>query len=373
MQLDREARLSAGRWRFIRRAAAVLAAAAATVEFAGCAWLGPETIRSGRPAYNDAILTTNDEQLLQNIVRLRFGDSMGFLTVSSVTANVSLSAHGAVNIGAGPSENYAGNLVPIAGALTAEQNPTISYTPVGGDRMLRQLTGETPLDLTILLINATHPHGHAWMALVRRANNLRNPDFVDPPKVDVDVRFVEAVDLASHLQQRGLLYWARLAGTQTDFAMVLHSYTPHNVAEVERLLELFGIARPLRQGDDVVVPVRLIAGSPPPGELAIETRSLFELMRIAAADIELPADLDAVATRFPRLGPAGKSVRILSAPTRPSRTRTAVEYRGRWYYIEQTDEASKQWFTMLQLLTMARVPESVSPTPMLTIPVTGRR
>jgi len=36
----------------------------------GCAELGPNSVRHGRPAYNDAILTTGDGQLLQNIVRL---------------------------------------------------------------------------------------------------------------------------------------------------------------------------------------------------------------------------------------------------------------------------------------------------------------
>jgi hypothetical protein len=49
---------------------------------------------------------------------MRFYDSIGFLAVSSVTANVSVTASGTVNIGAGPAANYAGNLVPIAGTTT---------------------------------------------------------------------------------------------------------------------------------------------------------------------------------------------------------------------------------------------------------------
>jgi len=155
--------------------------------------------------------------------------------------------------------------------------------------------------------------------------------------------------------------------------MVLHSYTPHNATEVGRLLDLFGIARPPREGDNVVAPVRLFAGSPPPGVLAVETRSLLELMRIAAAGIDLPHDFDAVTTRFPDLGPAGEGIRIRTATTRPADARTTVEYRGLWYYIGQTDKASKQWFTMLQLLANARVPEAAAAHPLLTIPVTGRR
>jgi len=343
-----------------------------TALLAGCTWLGPEIIRSGRAAYNDAILTTNDEQLLQNIVRMRFGDSIGFLTVSSITANVFMSASGTVNIGAGAPASYAGNLVPIAGTLTAEQNPTISYTPVSGDRILRQLTGETPLDLAILMINAAHVQRDAWVALIRRANDLRNPDFVEPPALAVDPRFMEAAELAGRLQHRGILYWARPAGAESGLAMVLHSYSPHSSREVARLLDLFGIAQPTRAGDDVVIAVRLSVGSPPPGVLAIETRSLHDLMRLAAAGIELPAELAATATTFPERGPAGNGMRIHSAEARPSQARVAVEYRGRWYYIAQTDAESKQWFMLLQLLAGAQVPDSVSTTPVLTIPAARR-
>ena len=256
----------------------------------GCAWLGPEIIRSGRPAYNDAILATNDEQLLQNIVRLRFGDSLGFLTVASVTANVSVTGSGTVDLGFGPSANYKGNLVPFHGTLSTEQNPTISYVPVSGERLLRQLASEVPVDLAILLINSAHSHKQAWDAILRRINNIRNPDYLDPPLLAVDPRFEEIAALGSSLQRRGILYWVRLAGAQVRYAMVLHSYSPANTLEVARLLDLLGVAQPAREGDDIVIPVLLSVGSPDPGAIAIETRSLFDLMRLAAARIELPAD-----------------------------------------------------------------------------------
>jgi hypothetical protein len=283
----------------IRVAAAALAAAAA-----GCAWLGPEIVRSGRPAYNDAILATSDEQLLQNIVRMRFSDSIGFLAVSSITANVSVTASGTVNIGAGPAMNYVGNLVPIAGTLSTEQNPTISYAPVSGDQLLRQFASEMPLDRAVLMINSAHSHAQAWRTVIRRVNNLRNPDFPDPPGLVVDPRFEEVAGLAGALQRHGTLYWVRLAGAQTGHAVVLHSYSPHNSREVARLLDLLGIKKPDREGDDVVIPVQLSVGSPAPGAISVETRSLLQLMRLAAARIELPPDTPGAA-RLPAAGAGG--------------------------------------------------------------------
>jgi hypothetical protein len=356
----------------VRRAARIAAAAAAAA-VGGCAWLGPEIIRSGRPAYNDAILATGDQQLLQNIVRLRFGDSVGFLTVSSVTANVSFTSSATAQLGlGGPSSNYTGNLVPFAAAVSTEQNPTISYTPVSGDSLVRQFAAEVPLDLAILIMNFAHSQETAWFALFRRVNNLRNPDFPEPPVLATDPQFREVAALAGALQRHGTLYWVRLTGAQTGYAMVLHSYSPHNSREVARLVELLGVARPAREGDDVVIPVRLSVGSPDPGAIALETRSLLELMRLAAAAIELPADT-AGAARYPAAGPAGRGIRIHVADGPPAQARVAVAYRGRWYYVADDDQVSKQWFTMLQLLAGAQTPGAGGVGPVLTVPVTGRR
>jgi hypothetical protein len=353
----------------IARATAILAAALV----GGCAWLGPEIMRSGRPAYNDAILATSDQQLLQNIVRIRFVDSIGFLNVSSITANVSVRAGGSVDIGVGPSSNYAGNLVPLQGTLATEQNPTISYVPVSGDQLLRQFAGEVPLERAILIINSAHDQRQAWRAVVRRVNNMRNPDFLEPPAVVVDPRFEEVVELASSLQRRGVLYWIRITGGQSGFGVVLHGYSAANSREVARLIELLGIKNPEREAGDIVIPVLISVGSPAPGAIAIETPSLLDLMRLAAASIALPAGTPGAA-RVPMPAPAGQDIRILSSSAEPSLARVAVRYRDRWYYIDDADDSSKRWFNMLQLLASAQLPDTTSGSaPLLTIPVTGRR
>jgi hypothetical protein len=349
-----------------------LAALALVGLLAGCTSLGPDTIRAGRPAYNDAILATNDEMLLQNIVRLRFGDSIGFLTVSSITAQVSMSSSAAVGLGFGSPANYAGNLVPFAGTVTSGQNPTISYSPVAGDRLLRQTASETPLDLAILLISGAQSHQAGWQTVVRRVNNMRNPDFVDPPLRITDPRFEELAALAGTLQDRGMLYWVRLGGAQTGHAVVLHGYSPAASAEVARLLILMNVAQPMRDGDDIVIPVRVAVGSPDSGAISIETRSILDLMRLAAAGIELAAGSEAEAVHYAAPGLAGKGIRIHSASARPANARVAVEYRGRWYYIDNEDAASKQWFMNLLLLASAQLPSANDGTPVLTIPVGNR-
>jgi hypothetical protein len=293
--------------------------------------------------------------------------------VSSITANVSVTASAAVNVGTGPAASCAQNLVPLAGAVATEQDPTISYTPVNGDQLLRQFATEIPLERAILIVNSATDRRQAWHSLVRRVNDIRNPDFPAPPRVTVDPRFEPLVELGVALQERGVLYWVRLAGAQTGFGMMLHSYSPANTREVEQLLDLLGIAKPVRPGEDVVVPVQLSVGSPVPGSMVVETRSVLDLMRLAAACVDIPKGMPGAAQlRSP--GPAGQGFRIRTAALEPPQVRVAARYRDHWFYVADDDDSSKQWFNMLQLLANAQLPDTAAGSvPVLTIPVTGRR
>ncbi|HBE92527.1 MAG TPA: hypothetical protein DDW55_08355 [Gammaproteobacteria bacterium] len=99
---------------------------------AGCNTVGSDAIRSGRLTYNSAIAETNSQQMLMAIVHNRYAEESHLLAVASVTANVRVRTGAAVEVGVGNNENFAGNLVPFSATAVYEENPTISYVPVGG-------------------------------------------------------------------------------------------------------------------------------------------------------------------------------------------------------------------------------------------------
>ena len=78
--------------------------------FSGCAVIGPQSITAGRGVYAEVINRTEDEQILNVIVRQRYDETFGMMSVTSVTANLRFSAQAGANIGIGDSDNYAGNL-----------------------------------------------------------------------------------------------------------------------------------------------------------------------------------------------------------------------------------------------------------------------
>src|SRR6266436_7101139 len=81
----------------LNRVLAVVRAVVALLAFsmcfllAGCQTLGPTALGVGRGAYNDVIARTSSEQTLGLLVRLRYSDPFGLLTVSSVTAGLKFS------------------------------------------------------------------------------------------------------------------------------------------------------------------------------------------------------------------------------------------------------------------------------------------
>ena len=62
------------------------------VAITGCEILGPRALRAGRTDYNEAIRATEIEELLLNIVRLRFSDEPYFLQIASISSTAELAA-----------------------------------------------------------------------------------------------------------------------------------------------------------------------------------------------------------------------------------------------------------------------------------------
>jgi hypothetical protein len=149
--------------------------------FAGlsaCSTLGPDTLSAGRPAYNTAIAATNAEQNLAWFVRARYGLTSSQLAVANITASVRFRTRADVELGVGPSENYIGNLVPFSGGVIYDENPTISYVPVQGEKHLRLLLSPLSVEMLGLLLNMNFEPGNIFAILVRRANGVPNPDFL---------------------------------------------------------------------------------------------------------------------------------------------------------------------------------------------------
>lgn len=359
------------------RAAVAARAAAAVLWLSGCgdilpprATLGPGAIVRGRGLYNEVISETNNEQTLELIVRARYGEPWGLLSVASVTANLRATATTNAQFGVGTTANYQGNLVPLSAGLAYEENPTISYTPVQGERYAKGILSPVGLDVLVLLLGTEGAPDRLISILVRHINGLQNPAYGPPA---ARAAFQAAIDILARLEAAGEATWTTSA-TGSSFALVIHDY-PSDRESVRELLRRWGLAESMARRDrDIVLPVSLTFGSPTTPALNLQTRSVYELIHMAASAVEVPpehAALGLADTGLDGISPLRGLLKIASSPHRPSGdVLIAVRHRGYWFSIAADDGPSKLAFRLFQTLINMRLVESApQTTPTLTIPV----
>ena len=112
-----------------------LAVVAALAMWAGaCGCLGPKAVKYTRLRYNEVVRDTNDEQLLVNIVRLRYADSPVFIDLPSITSQFELAGGG--NFIGGYGFEFGGRTSLGTGQFSMRDTPTLSYHPrVRGERL----------------------------------------------------------------------------------------------------------------------------------------------------------------------------------------------------------------------------------------------
>ena len=333
--------------------------------------LGPGSIVRGRGLYNEVINYTSSEQTLDLIVRARYGEPWGMLSVASVTASLRAAATTQAQFGIGASSNFQGNLVPLSVGMAYEENPTISYSPVQGDRYTRNMLAPIGIDVLGLLLSTESAPPRMPSVLVKQMNGLRNSMTGSP---ESRAAFDDALGLLARLEDAGQAVWISSEDAANPLELVIHGYAPDNTETVRELLGMWGLPKSLaRQGRDVVLPVKSGFGSTPAPRLNVQTRSVYDLIEIAAAGVEVPVEDVASGLADARLDerPPPDGLRIRSSRHRPPfDVLVATEIRGWWFYIPANDGPSKFAFKLLQtLITMRLADAAPQSTPTLTIPV----
>jgi hypothetical protein len=336
----------------------------------GCASVGPASIANGRAVYNEVINSTEDEQLLNIIVRERYDQTFGMLTVASVTASIKVSANLNGNIGIGPTDNYSGNLVPLSAGVAYEESPTISYTPLSGELFLSRMLTPITLEQAQLILGATEDEVIWMRQLYRRINGMENPSNQPTP-----AKLKRFFELQAKLRDEGIISSGRAAASshsETPYFVRISDYNTDQAAEVQEILDLLAITDVKATGKDILLPMNINNGSGT-ATIQIQLRSALDVIRIASRSIEVPEE-ETRSGVAPALQPlheeSDRLMTIRTSKSYPRNSVVAVPFRGWWYYVDATDTRSKRAFKILRLLVGLRMQESAAerPGPVLTIP-----
>jgi hypothetical protein len=347
---------------------------ALTASLTACQGIGPATLGAGRGAYNDVIARTNAEQMLALIVRLRYADPIGLITVANVTANLRFGAQAGGEAGIGAESGYAGNLVPFSAGVTYEDSPTISYVPVDAQAFLRAWLRPLPLGIVVPSMQAAPDPRASLPIVVESLNGVRSGAAATPEE---RAAFARVASLLRELRELGIASWvdASERAGKPRFEMVLADYAQGHAAEVAELLGLLGLAGDTRHGAPIRIPIESGVWLGRRTELVVRARSVSEILGDAAALVEVPEEHvreGVVGASAPPPGQGAPALRIRSSRKAPKHANVAVQHRGFWYYVDDTDLDAKRAFQAVQILFVSQLTEAArgaQTAPVLTIPV----
>ena len=343
----------------------------------GCASVGPGSVQRDRIDYVEAISDSSKDQLLLNIVRLRYGDTPIFMDVSSVVSGYTLEGQ----TQAGWTGNY-GNHTPSPtttvglGAMAQySDKPTITYVPRSGKIFTESLIEPIPPAAIFSLINEGYAVDLIIPLTIRALNGVYNRTAAYSGRVQSDPAFYPLIEAWRRLQtsRRFSMHFER-RGEDTLARVTLAPSTDPQVAQdvalVKKTLNLDSYKNELT--------ITYGALQTRPDEVAILSRSMIQIMTVIASDMDVPAEHvsqgKTSANRVLGSNPPPLDlplVRIHSGATRPSNVFSAVRYAhtGTWYWISSDDFTSKRNFSTILLLMSLAETGATAVAPMLTIPV----
>jgi len=348
-----------------------LSAAVLALVLASCTSVGPRTVGVDRFDYSSAIADSWKQQTLLNIVKIRYVDLPVFVDVSSVVAGYSLQT--GVTVGGVVSSERAvqGNYGSISGQAVYTDRPTITYVPMTGEKFLRGMI--TPIDPKniFFMLQAGYPADFILGLTVESLNGVRNRSAAGGIIRQADPEFVRVQQLLRDVQAAGgvgMRVEEDKAKGSTAVLFFQRDDLPADMmeksAEIRRLLRL--------QADQQKF---VLTYSPMRGadnELAVNSRSLLQILQAFGSHVEVPEqDLrEKVAT--PAFGHEEKDPmevgRIRSGPTRPERAHVAVQYRGNWFWVDDSDWLTKRALTAVMFFFTLADTGSPDKLPLITIP-----
>jgi hypothetical protein len=349
-----------------RRCALVAGVIATAALISGCVSFGPSTIPRDSFDYQKALSTSLQEQMLLNLVKIRYADAPIFLDVDSVINSYSL--EGEISAGRESEESFVRRL--FGGAARYGDRPTITYNPVQGERFAKGMLRPLPPRTIMLLVQSGYSVDYVLRLCTRSINGLHNSAFVGRSRKEPDPLFFPVIEALHRIQaSQGIVL--QLETSAEESAAIVVDIASNNAVRNE---DFEFLANSLRL-DPEETRFELRYGSQPQSnkELALLTRSLYEVLVEVASMIEAPDQHVKSEITTPNfVGPvngraADNLIRIHSSLERPKAPAIAVRARDYWYWVADNDVRSKRLFNLILLLYgLAAVDDDRSPT--ITIP-----
>ncbi|TLD43606.1 MAG: hypothetical protein JETT_0037 [Candidatus Jettenia ecosi] len=344
----------------------------------GCTGIGPRFLARDRFDYTTAISDSWKDQMLLNMVKMRYADAPVFLDVNSVISQYALDSVVSVNSSwSSPKEGFGGgNILGIGGTGRYFDRPTITYSPMTGERFARSLMKPIPPISLLTMIQTGYPIDLVFRLCIHSINGIQNHFGGGARARQADPEFYPLVERMRRVQSEGVMGMRikkidkEEASLEIFFREEMNQTMAVDILAIRKVLDL----------DPNTKEFRVIYGSFSANdkEVAILTRSILEIISDLASYIDVPGVHVAEKRVNPTLTdqpvtdtPPVSLIRIHSSQEKPSDVFISVPYRGYWFWIDDKDLPSKSLFSSLMFVITLMETEGKEGAPIVTIPAGG--
>ena len=349
----------------VKRCFALAATILAAMVLTGCQSIGPSHVARDRFDYTKAISRSWKENMLLNLVKLRYADAPLFLDVSSVVEQYTL--QGTLSAAA-QFPNPSANPSSIGGMMQWADRPTITLQPLTGRAFTKSLLTPLKPEAIMDLIQSGWQVDFIFRLGVRSINGIQAGT---PNRLEAEVedpRLAPLLDALRGLQQRNAIGVRQVQKGKDTVTFVLLPRRHDEQLEKDRRLvvETLGI-------DPALDEYRLTFGAlnTSKDEIALLTRTVLEILGQLSFAVEVPPEHERDGRVGPPLPPGVEKpagFRVWSGTDRPDSVFAAVPYEDYWYWIDERDFSSKRTLSFMMLLIALAEKGEPGAVPALTLP-----
>jgi hypothetical protein len=339
----------------------------------GCAAIGPATVTRDRFDYTAAISDSWKQQMLFNLVKIRYGDAPVFLDVASVINQYSVASNIDLRFSwASPLVSAATNTQSVGGSATYIDRPTITYSPLSGEKFTRSLMTPVPPTAVLQLMQAGYPVDLILRICVSSINGIRNQFGGSARARSADPEFYPLLERLRRIQDSGGIGLRVEKKTEKEGTLLtlrgkVSEQTKEDTRWVRKTLGL----NP--DGENFKIVYGSIAKDD--REIAILSRSVLEILVDLSSLIEVPwehVEEHVVNPTMAEQAPTGTApaplLRIHSSRSRPEHAFIAVPYQDYWFYLDNRDYPSKRIFSFIMFIFSLTETGGKEGAPIITIP-----
>jgi hypothetical protein len=293
-------------------------------------------------------------------VKLRYGDPPAFLDVSSVISQYQIQG----SVSAGGTIGSPNDFANLGAAGAYIERPTITYTPLSGQKFVKSLLTPIPPSALLTLVQSGWPIDIIFRTTVRSINGIRNTATISMLAQQEDPEFDPLLQAMRSVQQSGALGIRLEKKGDADVVVMIipPKFRDQNIEKRDFVRETLGLNK---DADEFTLVFGLFPRND--REIAILSRSILEIMGEMTSGIQVPPS-DIAEKRVRDFGPVAEPmVRIQSSEKNPEDSYVAVRYRKHWFSIDDRDFASKRAFAFLSLL-LSLTETSPGVAPIVTVP-----